>query len=512
MDIGSLLTRHARYRSGHTAVVFEGYRLSFADFNGRVNRLANALVALGVSKGDKVATILPNSLELLEVYWATAKIGAVTVPLSPQLRGKALANLIQDSDATSVITSGDFTEILDAIKPDVGSVAAGSYILTQTAFAPGYLCYDALTAAASDAEPPAVEIVDDDPCNLIYSSGTTGQPKGIVLTHKIRALYGLMFASIFRMQPESIVLHAGSIVFNGAFVTLMPAIYLGATYVLARRFDPEGFIEVVERERVTHVMMVPSQIIALLRSPRFSPGALASLEMIGNVGAPLHREHKEELNRRLPGRFYELYGLTEGFITVLDKNDYSVKPCSVGTPIPFSEMRIVNAKGEEAAVGEVGEIVGRGPMLMPGYYKRPDLTKEVIVGGWLYTGDLGCVDSDGFLLLVDRKKDMIISGGSNVFPKDIEDIIVQHPAVREAAVFGVPDEKWGETPVAAVILDESATVTAEGLRDWINERVDSKIQRVHAVVIMQDFPRSTAGKTLKRILREPYWGGHEMKI
>jgi acyl-CoA synthetase (AMP-forming)/AMP-acid ligase II len=234
--------------------------------------------------------------------------------------------------------------------------------------------------------------------------------------------------------------------------------------------------------------------------------------MICSVGAPLHQEHKEELNRRLPKRFYELYGLTEGFVTVLDKNDYARKPNSVGTPLPFSAMRIVTPNGKEAGLGEVGEIVGRSPLLMPGYYKRPDLTDSTIIRGWLYTGDLGYVDEDGFLFLVDRKKDMIISGGVNVFPKDIEEIVVQHPAVREVAVFGVPDEKWGETPLAAVILRENGGLTPEQLRDWINERVDAKHQRVGAVVIMKDFPRSTAGKTLKRVLRETYWTGKNTRI
>jgi acyl-CoA synthetase (AMP-forming)/AMP-acid ligase II len=214
----------------------------------------------------------------------------------------------------------------------------------------------------------------------------------------------------------------------------------------------------------------------------------------------------------LPGCFYELYGLTEGFITILDKNDYADKPDSVGVPIPFSEMRIINNQGREAAVGEVGEIVGYSPALMPGYYKQPELTTQAIVEGWLHTGDLGYVDSDGFLYLVDRKKDLIISGGVNVFPKDVEEIIVQHPAVREAAVFGVPSEKWGETPIAAVILHQPGKVTDDELRDWINERVDGKHQRVQSVVFMEDFPRSTAGKTLKRELREPYWAGRNVQI
>jgi len=512
MNIGSLLPSHARYRPNHTAVIFEDCRLSFRAFNARVNRLANALSNLGVKKGDKVATILPNCLSLLETYWAVAKIGAVVVPLSPMLHERALASLIRDSDTGTIIASPEFAGPLAAIKQELSNVLGDRLILAGCSPVSGCQNYEELTAKASEAEPQPVEIVDSDPYNIIYSSGTTGSPKGIVHTHSIRAVYCMLFASTFRMRPESVVLHAGSIVFNGAFVTLMPAMYLGATYVLLKSFDPRSFVEAVECEKVTHVMMVPSQIVALLSSPHFSAEALKSLEMIGTVGAPLHREHKEKLNRSLPGRFYELYGLTEGFITVLDKTHYASKPDSVGPPQPFFEMRIVNDQGEDVPPGQIGEIVGRGPALMPGYYKRPDLTAQAVVRGWLHTGDLGYADEDGFLYLVDRKKDMIISGGANVFPKDIEEIIVQHPAVREAAVFGIPHEKWGETPLAAVILSGAQTVTAEELQDWINARVSAKYQRVQAVVILDEFPRSTAGKTLKRLLREPYWSGRDSKI
>ena len=510
MNVGSLLSRHAQYRPHHIAVVFEDQRPTFLEFNDRVNRLANALLKLGVKKGDKVATILPNCLELLESYWAIVKIGAVIVPLSQLLRGKGLLNLLRDSDTSTVITNSSFVSELNSIKSELKAIPAHRCISIDDA--EGYQSYAALTEVAGNGEPACEGICDDSLFNIIYSSGTTGLPKGIVHTHYIRAMYCTLFASCFRMRPESVVIHAGSIVFNGAFVMLMPALFLGSTYVLLRHFDPELFIATVEREQATHVMMVPSQIIAMLNSPAFVPERLRSLEAICSVGAPLHRQHKDKLTNSLPDCFYELYGLTEGFITVLDKSDYAAKPDSVGVPIAFSEMRIINGEGKEVAVGEVGEITGYSPALMPAYYKQPELTAETIVDGWLHSGDLGYVDKDGFLYLVDRKKDLIISGGVNVFPKDIEEIIVQHPAVREASVFGVPSEKWGETALAAVILKRQDEITAEQLRDWINERVDGKHQRVCEVVLMTDFPRSTAGKTLKRELREPFWIGRDTRI
>jgi acyl-CoA synthetase (AMP-forming)/AMP-acid ligase II len=220
------------------------------------------------------------------------------------------------------------------------------------------------------------------------------------------------------------------------------------------------------------------------------------------MGAPLHKKHKEMWNQQLPGTFYEAYGLTEGFFTVLDKYDYEKKSESVGCPTPFCDIKIVDDHGKELPAGEVGEIIGRDPIAMAGYYKQPGFTGKTMINGWIYSGDLGFTDDEGFLYLVDRKKDMIISGGINVYPRDIEEVLIQHPSVREVAVYGVPSEKWGETPVAAVILQQNATTSPEELLEWVNERVAARFQKVKEVVIVDEFPRTATGKVLKRTLRD----------
>ncbi len=508
MHLGMLLPRQARYRGDHIALDVGERQLTFRELHAYVDDLAAALLASGLRKGDKLATVLPNCLELMAAYWAAARTGLVIVPASPLLQRAGLATLLADSDSELVLADAAFVPTLDAIVADVPRLRRDRVVVVGAAAGVhGMRAYAEWLAAGRGTELVAPEIEADAPFNIMYSSGTTGQPKGIIHTHAIRAMYCMLFAEAWRMTPESVVLHAGSIVFNGAMLDLMPWMFVGATYILHERFDAERVIEDIAARGVTHTVMVPSQIIAVLASPAFDPRKLGSLEMLQNVGAPLLLEHKQRLNELLPGRFYELYGLTEGFVTILDKHDALRKVGSVGCPPPFFDIAILDRDGRSCPPGVVGEIVGRGPILMPGYYKRPDLTAKAIVDGWLHTGDAGYLDEDGYLFLVDRLKDMLISGGVNVYPRDIEEIIAQHPSVREVAVFGVPDPSWGEVPVAAVVLGAAASVTAEELVAWTNERVGAKYQRLRAVRFVADLPRNIAGKTLKTELRRAYLAG-----
>lgn len=511
LQLDSLIHRHARYRPAAPAVTFEDHSVDWRSFESNVNRVAHVLARLGVKKGDKVATVAGNSMELLETYWAVPMLGAVLVPLSPLLLPSGLASLLRDSDAKCLVTQRSMLPVLREIAGDLSADLCERMLVVDGAD-PGTLDYRALCAQAPAHAPPAAGVGDDDLYNIMYTSGTTGLPKGIMHSHFTRSMYCLILGSAFRITPETVTLHTGALIFNGAFVTLMPTFYQGGHFILHRQFDAARAIESIARYRVTHMMVVPTQIIAMLGSNAFSAAKLASLQMILSLGAPLLKEHKDRLNALLPGRFHELYGLTEGFITILDKTEAVRKSGSVGVPAPYNEMRIVREDGADAPPGEVGEIAGRGPLLMQGYYKRPDLTAQALRSGWLYTGDMGYADGEGYLHLVDRKKDMIDSGGVKVYPRDIEEIAARHPAIRDVAVFGVPDEKWGETPVAAVVLASPGAAKPDELRDWINARVSAKYQRVSRVVIHDEFPRSAAGKTLKRELRKPYWEGRERQI
>lgn len=488
-SLQNLIHQHAQQRPHKPAFSFNGHSYSYAELAQQIDQLTRHLQGTGITANDKVATLLPNCLEQLLLIWATARLGAVIVPLSPLLQDQAAINLSTNAEASLLVCSDDRCNNLKLASPP--SLTLQSLGLLQ----------NALTNTSS-VLPSLPNVQADDLFNIVYSSGTTGLPKGIMHTHQVRAMYGYCFATAFRIKQDSVILHSGAIIFNGAYVTMMPCYLQGGHFILAEAFHPETTLDLIRHYQVTHTMMVPSQLIAMLEHPDFSADKLASMEVLLVLGAPLHQRYKDQLEAILPGRFHELYGLTEGFITILDNSDMGSKPGSVGCPLPGSAMRIVDDQGHDLANGEIGEIVGQSPLLSPGYYGNEALTAATFKDGWLYTGDMGSMDAEGFLYLADRKKDMIISGGVNVYPKDIEEILVNHPQVIEGVVIGVADKKWGETPVAVVVARQADQEQA--IQTWVNERVAARYQKLSRVYSIDEMPRNVAGKTLKNELRERF--------
>ncbi|WP_084783211.1 class I adenylate-forming enzyme family protein [Bacillus dakarensis] len=502
MNVGFMLKRNARHYPDKLAIIVGDTRLTYKDFNDRVNQTADVLTKFGVNKGDRVAMLLSNSIEMLELFWATAKIGAVIVPLNPMVKGKDNSFIINNCQPKLLIAGESYWDEVIAIKDDLVSISTFMYVGNKAMA--GTINYRIEREQAAKTEPD-VEVFEDDDYNIMYSSGTTGLPKGIVHTHRTRIMYAFLRCVEHSVSYDSKVLGAGSLVFNGSLAFMFPAICAGATYVLMTKFNSEKALKLLEKEGITHTTLVPTQIISILDSPNFAEEKLSNLKVLLTLGAPLPLSRKKEVCEKLPGRLFELYGLTEGFSTSLRPEYVLKKAGSVGPPMVFSENKIVDENGEVLPVGAVGEIVGRGPTVMAGYYNNDETTKNTIVDkNWVKTGDLGYCDEEGFLYIIDRKKDMIISGGVNIYPRDIEEVISSHPDVSECAVFGVPHEKWGETPISHVIIKDGATITEKELLAWVNERVSARYHKINSLKIVKDFPRSASGKILKRNMKKVY--------
>ena len=498
------IRQHAITRADRRAVKFAAQDMSYSQFNRYIDHLAQVLNQLGITHGDTVATLLPNGLDALGLYFAVTRIGAVVVPLSALLKDDAVINLADNAACKLIICETPRHSSLLKHRSSLSNVSLPHGLITNTHL------HDMLERTEHNPVAP-VAVATSDSFNIVYSSGTTGSPKGIVHSQHTRTMYGYCFSSALKIHASSVVLHSGSIVFNGAFVTMLPTFLTGASYVLMPAFNPVSTINTIADEQVTHTMLVPSQLIALLESPAFCADKLASLEVVLVLGAPLLQIYKDLIEQHLPGRLHELYGLTEGVITILDNSDYATKSASVGCAIAGAKIRIVDEAGDDLPAGDIGEIVGNGPLLMQGYHGQADLTAATYKQGWMYTGDMGYLDTDGFLYLADRKKDMIISGGINVYPKDIEELIAQHHNTVECAVFGVPSKKWGETPVAVVITRDKDQFNAAELLSWINTRVSASYQKVSAVHQLSELPRNLAGKTLKNQLRGQFSNDSKQK-
>ena len=481
-------------------------RITYAEFDRRTDQLARALRELGVRRGDRVAALLFNSSAFLETMFATAKLGAVFVPMNFRLAPPEVTFLLADSGADVFVWSGQLSPLARVALAGEG-VRLRARVVVGGEPADGEADFEQVLASG---EPRAlgINVAGSDLSCLMYTSGTTGRPKGAMLTHDNLLWHVINVLSTGRglRNTDRTVTVAPMFHIGGLGVHTLPLLYVGGTNAILSAFDPEKTLATMARERVTVQFLVPAMWAALMAVPGFASYDLSALELAITAGAPCPLPVLEYFQGKgVP--FQEGFGMTETApgVSILDADHVKEKAGSIGRPLFHVETRIVDEKDRDVPTGQVGELVVRGPNVFAGYWGLPEATAEAFRGGWFHTGDMGRMDAEGFITLVDRKKDMIITGGENVYPIEVEQVLYRHPAVREVAVVGVPHAKWGEAPVAVVALKDGAEVAGDELIGYARERL-AHFKCPTRVEYVPELPRNATGKVLKTTLRKEYGG------
>ncbi len=497
-----MIRAHAAERPSHIAVVDGDRTLTYAAFDALIDRVAASLQRDGVGIGDVIAICSPSSIEYLAAFAGALRAGAAASPLSPSSTADGLALMIKDSGAKMLFVD-------DAVSKALDTAAEPPKVKRVSLEGAANQAFEAWLVPAG-VKPKPVEIDPKWSFNIIYSSGTTGTPKGIVQPHSMR--WGHVRRALNQKYgPNSVTVVSTPLYSNTTLVSVIPTLVRGGTLVLMRKFDAKGFLELAQRYRATHAMLVPVQYRRLMDLPEFDTYDLSSFLMKTCTSAPFAADLKADVLKRWPGGLVEFFGMTEGGGTcILVAHEFPNKLHTVGRPAEGHDIRVIDEAGKEVAKGQLGEVVGRSAAMMSGYHNQPQKTAEAIWTSpegltFIRTGDVGRFDEDGFMVLGDRKKDMIISGGFNLYPSDLEAELAKHPAVAESAVVGIPSREWGETPAAFVVLRPGQKVDAEELRQWVNSRV-GKMQRLSYLSFMDVLPRSQIGKVLKRELRDGFKG------
>jgi fatty-acyl-CoA synthase len=499
MGLGYWLTRRAALTPARRALVFEEEAWTYAELNRRVNALAHALRDLGVRHGDRIAYLDLNHPTFLLTLFAAAKLGAIHVPLNFRLTAPELSYIIGDAGVHTLVHDEAFAATVDRIRAEIPCRE-----LISTAARPGVRRLDDLLRGR-----PTDDLDDrvstDDVALIMYTSGTTGRPKGAMLTHGNLLWNNINACLAFDSSVDDVTLVCAPLFHIGGLnVTTLTALMKGATVVLMRSFDPGGVLELIARHRVTTMFGVPAMFLFMSQHPGFAAADMSSIRYLLCGGAPV----PEALIRLYGARgicFAQGYGLTETapFVTLVPMERALEKVGSAGLPPMFTDVRVVDEHGDEVPTGERGEVVVRGPNVMKGYWNRPDATAETIVHGWLHTGDIGVRDAEGYHYIVDRKKDMIISGGENIYPAEVEDCLYGHPEVAEVAVIGMCDPRWGEAVLAVVVRRPGAAVEEQDIIDFTQGRL-ARYKQPRRVIFAEALPRNPAGKVLKFELRQRF--------
>ncbi len=506
MNAGYLITRSARYYPERIAFVIDGQPISYRELNGRINRLANALLGLGLKKGDRVGLLSHNSLAYLESYLALYKAGLVWVRLNARLHSSELRGMIDDSGALALIHGPEFAETAEKLAP-------GVRWLIQKGKGPGK-DYEAFLQSGSDQE-PTVDVTLDDLSDLWYTSGTTGAPKGIMLTHRnILTCTQFLLCDVYDITCEDNLLTVGALSHAGS-VRILPFIFRGATNYLHSHFDPVKTFREIQESKITDLSTVPTILIGLMDHPERSHFDLSSLKRITYAGAPMPVERIKEALKLFGPVLDQGYGQAESIITIthLARHEHMLtgdanrerRLASAGREFPGVQVKVVDDQDKFLGPGEIGEVVTRSDLVMRGYWNQPDKTEEALREGWLHTGDIGYLDDEGFLFLVDRKHDKIITGGLNVYPREVEEALAAHPGVAQVTVFGVSDPYWGEIITAAVVPRRETKVTEEELIQFSKERLSS-YKRPKKIHFVEDLPKNLYGKVLRKELKKQFGG------
>ncbi len=508
LTLSESVATHARVQPHKLAVRDSRRTLTYAAWNERASRLAQALLALGLVKGDRVALLAYNAIEWLEIYVALARAGLVAVPINFRLRAPEIAYIARHSEARAFIVQDRLRESVEPLRAAL-PIAADRFVTFGASVAAGWRSYEALIEAAPPSM-PAQEVAPNDLFALMYTSGTTGQPKGAMRSHEGNALIALATALEFGLGREDTGLlvmplcHANSLYFAVSFTML------GATIIVDDRasFDPEALLATLAREHVTFTSLVPTHYVMMLDLPA-AVRAKYDLHSVGKLlisSAPARKETKLAVLELFPnGKLFELYGSTEaGWVTVLRPDEQIERIGSVGREWSGSgAIKLLDAQGDEVPDGEVGELYSRTAYVFDGYWKNPQKTAECFRGAWCSVGDMAYRDAEGYIHLVDRKSNMIISGGENIYPSEVEAVLASHPAVQDVAVVGLPDATWGETVCAVVVPRPGLPVDAAALTEWCRDRVAGyKRPRSFRFVAEADLPRTATGKIQHRLLRD----------